>query len=156
FAGHKGGIMGEATDWLMRIRYMQTLTIGYSSAIRMPVGAEMGKSATRQLAELQLTLPELVDRYKDFALRVVMSLPSNFSKSDWIRLHGERLERAINEREILADLASRTSIILTRWRLTSLARLARRRSVKMKHSVESGRAALRYLRRPGVATVKPR
>ncbi len=156
FARNKRGIIGEASDWLMRIRYMQTLTTGYSSSIRIPVGAEIGKSATRQLAELQLTLPELVDRYKDFALRVIMSRPSNFSRPDWIRLHGERLERAVNERQSRAELVHRTSIRLTRWRLTPLARLAEQRSTKIKDSVELSRAALKYLRRPGLAAVKPR
>jgi hypothetical protein len=156
FARSKRRIMDEASGWLMRIRYMQTLTTGYSSSIRIPVGPEMGRSATRQLAELQLTLPELVDRYKDFALRVIMSRPSNFSRPDWIRLNREWLERQKNERQRRAELVHRTSIILTRWRLTPLARLAEQQSTKMKSWVELSRSALKYQRKPGVAAVKPR
>jgi hypothetical protein len=44
---------------------MQTLTMGYGGSMKVPGGPELNMTTTQQLAELQLTLPDLVDRYKE-------------------------------------------------------------------------------------------
>lgn len=62
----------EARMWLTRLRYLQAFTTGYSGTLRLPAGAQLEATTTRQLTELQLALPDLVDRYRDFALRTAL------------------------------------------------------------------------------------
>jgi hypothetical protein len=94
FARRDSKIAREADAWLVRIRYMQTLTTGYVGAMNIPGGPELQMSTTRQLSELQLTLPDLVDRYKDFALRAVLSRDRVLlSEIDFIQAQIEVTER---------------------------------------------------------------
>ena len=67
--GAQPSVPDEARTWLTRLRYLQAFTTGYSGTLRLPAGAQMEASTTRQLTELQLALPDLVDRYRDFAAR---------------------------------------------------------------------------------------
>lgn len=62
----------EARMWLTRLRYLQAFTTGYSGTLRLPAGAQLQATTTRQLTELQLALPDLVDRYRDFAARTAL------------------------------------------------------------------------------------
>ena len=153
---HNAGINDEAREWLTRIRYMQTLTTGYSGSIRLPVGAQIGTTTTRQLAELQLTLPELVDRYRDFASRAIMSRSSDIFRLETSG-YREQLERDTIKAQRRADLMSRTSNVLARSALVSaLAGLAGRLSATTNRRAATFRAALNYLERPHSTRPTPR
>ena len=69
----------EARMWLTRLRYLQAFTTGYSGTLRLPAGTQMEATTTRQLTELQLALPDLVDRYRAFAARAVQ-----WYRSTWL------------------------------------------------------------------------
>lgn len=71
---HRGkpGLVEEARSWLTRLQYLQAFTTGYSGTLRLPAGAKLEATATRQLTELQLTLPEVVNKYREFAARAAL------------------------------------------------------------------------------------
>lgn len=60
-------VPSEARRHLDRIRFLQTYTTGYSGGLKAPAGVEVGAQVGRELAEQQLTLPELIDAYRAFA-----------------------------------------------------------------------------------------
>jgi hypothetical protein len=55
-----------ASDWRKRIRYQQTFTAGWSGSLRLPIGLEGGLSGSNQLAEQQMTFPEVVEELRGF------------------------------------------------------------------------------------------
>jgi hypothetical protein len=66
-------LIDEAKAWLIRIGYLQTLTSGYAGSLKIPVGLGLEVTSGRQMSELELTLPDLIDRYKTFAERAINS-----------------------------------------------------------------------------------
>jgi len=62
----------EARKWQTQLHYLQAFTTGYSGTLQLPAGAQLQASTARQLTELPLALPDLVDRYRDFAERAAL------------------------------------------------------------------------------------
>jgi hypothetical protein len=156
FDRNKPDIMNEANDWLTRIRYMQTLTTGYSGSIRMPLSAEIGATTTRQLAELQLTLPELVDRFRDFAPRAITSRSSSIWRLNRARAR-EEVELIARQRERRAQIMHVISNSLDKWALTyPLAKLAHLRETRFERDADLSHRALEYLRRRRPSEPSPR
>jgi hypothetical protein len=148
----KAGISNEASAWLTRIRYLQTLTKGYSGTLH--VGGDWGATTTQQFAELQLTLPELVDRFRDFAMRAIMSRGSNPAESGWAP---EDLEISARQRAARALLLNTISTALTERRLTS--KLAKPLAAWSRNSlmrVNWSRRVLQRLQQLAVSTRSPR
>ncbi|MFK0245852.1 hypothetical protein ACIQUM_14210 [Amycolatopsis azurea] len=56
-----------AEDQLDRIRFLQTYTTGWSGKLSMPLKGEAGRTWSAQRAEQQLTHPEVVDKFREFA-----------------------------------------------------------------------------------------
>ncbi|ANN17585.1 hypothetical protein SD37_19325 [Amycolatopsis orientalis] len=52
---------------LDRIRFLQTYTTGWSGKLSMPLRGEAGRTWSTQRAEQQLTHPEVVDKFREFA-----------------------------------------------------------------------------------------
>ncbi|WP_051173700.1 hypothetical protein [Amycolatopsis orientalis] len=52
---------------LDRIRFLQTYTTGWSGKLSMPLKGEAGRTWSTQRAEQQLTHPEVVDKFREFA-----------------------------------------------------------------------------------------
>ncbi|RSM58842.1 hypothetical protein DMH03_23315 [Amycolatopsis sp. WAC 01376] len=52
---------------LERIRFLQTYTTGWSGKLSMPLKGEAGRTWSTQRAEQQLTHPEVVDKFREFA-----------------------------------------------------------------------------------------
>ncbi len=50
-----------------RIRFLQTYTTGWSGKLSMPLKGEAGRTWSTQRAEQQLTHPEVVDKFREFA-----------------------------------------------------------------------------------------
>ncbi|MFC0111038.1 hypothetical protein [Kibdelosporangium aridum] len=59
----------EAKDQLQRIRFLQTFTSGWSGKISTPLKGEAGRTWQAQRAEQQLTHPEVVEKFRQFAQR---------------------------------------------------------------------------------------
>lgn len=89
----------EARQNLRQIQFLQTFTTGHSGTLTVPGGAQLGRTVSKQLAEQRLSLPEIVDQYREFA-----------SKAGrwWRELHGGvgRLVIGIDEIDKIRDASS--------------------------------------------------
>lgn len=56
---------------LADIRFQRSFTSGWSGAIKVPVGFDLGSSNSTSLAERQESLPELVDRFSNYIRQIV-------------------------------------------------------------------------------------
>jgi hypothetical protein len=97
-------LIDEAKAWLTRIGYLQTLTSGYAGSMKIPAGLGLEVTSGRQLTELELTLPDLIDRYKSFAERAILS---RRSVGNPLRVSREAEEQFVNMMERRAALALR-------------------------------------------------
>ena len=97
-------LMDEAKAWLIRIGYLQTLTSGYAGSVRIPAGLGLEVTSGRQMSELELTLPDLIDRYKTFAERAINSR----------RLVGSPLRAIRESREEHVRITERRAVVLQR------------------------------------------
>ncbi|AUI58738.1 P-loop NTPase fold protein [Amycolatopsis sp. BJA-103] len=59
---------------LDRIRFLQTYTTGWSGKLSMPLKGEAGRTWSTQRAEQQLTHPEVVDKFREFAELAAVNL----------------------------------------------------------------------------------
>jgi hypothetical protein len=64
----------DAKSRLRRLRYQRTYTLSHGGSLNGPAGAGISVGASREFAEQAMTLPELIDDYRDFAERVVAAL----------------------------------------------------------------------------------
>jgi len=64
----------EARKQLDRIRFLQTYTTGWSGKLSMPLRGEAGRTWSTQRAEQQLTHPEVVDKFREFATSTARQL----------------------------------------------------------------------------------
>jgi hypothetical protein len=134
FTGKNGKIIDEASAWLIRIRYMQTLTMGYGGSMKVPGGPELNMTTTQQLAELQLTLPDLVDRYKEFALQVLLSRSRVLlSATNIFQARQEEMERRTSIMQRRADVLLKIYAALSKIKIIPrLAPLAKDLSEELK------------------------
>lgn len=110
----------EAKYWSVRIKYLQSFTAGSSGSMGIPVGTQLGVTAMHQVSEIPMTLPELVDTFRDFAARVIGQRRQHFkSWSDLAQqIRDERLEDAkLKERR--ADLMTRMAAFFRSFKLPS-------------------------------------
>lgn len=68
------GLLAEAREQLDRIRFLQTHTSGWSGKLTLPAGADLGRTRSTQRAEQQLTHPEVVASFREFARRSAATL----------------------------------------------------------------------------------
>ncbi|MDT8915926.1 hypothetical protein [Amycolatopsis sp. PS_44_ISF1] len=71
-AGRRGRLrrlLADAREQLDRIRFLQTHTSGWSGKLTLPAGADLGRTRATQRAEQQLTHPEVVAGFREFARR---------------------------------------------------------------------------------------
>lgn len=57
----------EARKNLQQLEFLQTFTTGHSGTLTVPGGAQLGRTVGKQLAQQRLSLPEIVDQYREFA-----------------------------------------------------------------------------------------
>lgn len=67
----------DAEERLERLHFQRTDTRGYGSTLGGPNGTGLNVTSTHALTEQLMTLPELVNDYRDFAERVVAALRSS-------------------------------------------------------------------------------
>jgi hypothetical protein len=63
-------LLAEARAWLTDIKFQQSFTSGWSGTLRLGIGLEGGVNRAKSLAQMQLTLPEIVDGLSRFLARV--------------------------------------------------------------------------------------
>jgi Cdc6-like AAA superfamily ATPase len=56
----------HALNALIEIKYQRSYTAGWTGALKLPVALESGASSASTLAETQRSLPEIVERYRQF------------------------------------------------------------------------------------------
>lgn len=59
-------VVKAAEAELTEIKYQQSYSSGLTGSFKFPVGVEIGLNSVTTLAKTQLTLPEIVQRYRDF------------------------------------------------------------------------------------------
>jgi hypothetical protein len=56
----------KAQEHLHDIRFQRSYSSGWSGALKIPAGFEMGETSSTALAQRQESLPELVERFRSF------------------------------------------------------------------------------------------
>jgi hypothetical protein len=64
----------DAENRLRRLHYQRTYTTSHGGSLSAPMGGGISIGASREFAEQAMTLPELIDDFRDFAERVVAAL----------------------------------------------------------------------------------
>ncbi|MFI5585879.1 P-loop NTPase fold protein [Amycolatopsis sp. NPDC051758] len=64
----------QAKKHLDQIRFLQTYTTGWSGKLNLPLKGEAGRTWSTQRAEQQLTHPEVVDKFREFATSTARQL----------------------------------------------------------------------------------
>jgi TRAP-type C4-dicarboxylate transport system permease small subunit len=75
---HPQSLAEEARAWQQRIRYAHTFTAGSSGSVGLPRALQLGVSSSHQLEEVPITLPELVEAMRDFAMRAIRARQLTF------------------------------------------------------------------------------
>jgi hypothetical protein len=70
-------LLEETQRELTEIRYQQSYASGWTGGLKFPVGVETGLNAVVSMAQSQLTLPEIVDRYRRFVRQVAPEQADN-------------------------------------------------------------------------------
>ncbi|GAB3988380.1 hypothetical protein GCM10029978_110610 [Actinoallomurus acanthiterrae] len=94
----------EARQSLQQLEFLQTFTTGYSGTLAVPGGAQLGRTVGKQLAQQRLSLPEIVDQYREFASK---------AGGWWRDLHGGKgkLVIGIDEVDKIRDASSAEEFI---------------------------------------------
>ncbi|GAA4635856.1 hypothetical protein GCM10023196_083190 [Actinoallomurus vinaceus] len=94
----------EARQNLQQLEFLQTFSTGYSGTLAVPGGAQLGRTVGKQLAQQRLSLPEIVDQYREFASK---------ASGWWRELHrGEgKLVIGIDEIDKIRDASSAEQFI---------------------------------------------
>ncbi len=87
----------QARESLRRLRFQLTETGSLSSGLNAPGGFMLGASRSRQLTEIQMSLPDLVSDYRQFSAMVVGALQNSAFSSDLARASEARLVVGIDE-----------------------------------------------------------
>jgi hypothetical protein len=87
----------QARESLRRMRFQLTETGSLSSGLNAPGGVTLGASRSRQLTEIQMSLPDLVTDYRKFAEKVVSALQDVAFSYDLTRASEARLIVGIDE-----------------------------------------------------------
>jgi hypothetical protein len=88
-------LRSKAQQHLLRIRFLQTYTTGWSGKLTFPIKGEAGLTRSIQKAEQQLSYPEVVDAFRAFAADVAAVLHDEGV--------ADRLIIAIDELDKIAD-----------------------------------------------------
>jgi hypothetical protein len=94
----------EARKNLQQLEFLQTFTTGHSGTLTVPGGAQLGRTVGKQLAQQRLSLPEIVDQYREFASQAGIW---------WRELHGGvgKLVIGIDEIDKIRDASSAEQFI---------------------------------------------
>jgi KAP family P-loop domain len=91
----------EAEQWLRQIWFQRTYASGWSGALKLPIGIEAGSERSTQMAENQLSLPDVVALYKDFVERLTAEGEVRIGIDELDKMDDERARRFLNEIKVI-------------------------------------------------------
>ena len=101
--GRRIRIEATARDRLRRLRYQVVETTGQTGKLAGPFGLSFGGSRSRQVTENQMTLPELVESYREFAELTVSTLQESARQDGPLAIAQVRLVVGIDEIDRIED-----------------------------------------------------
>lgn len=99
--GSRRPILEAAERHLRQIWFQQTFTSGWSGALKLPLGLEGGTEKTSQLAENQLSYPDVVALYKNFARSLSKRGQVRIGIDELDKMEDERARRFLNEVKVI-------------------------------------------------------
>ena len=101
--GRRSSIEAIARDRLRHLRYQVMETTGQTGNLKGPFGLSFGGSRSRQVTENQMTLPELVESYREFAELIVSTLQESARQDGPLAIAQVRLVVGIDEIDRIED-----------------------------------------------------
>jgi hypothetical protein len=93
-----GSLAKEASLWLDKIRFQQSYSSGWTGTLKLPVAAEGAVNAAVTLAQNELSLPEIIEGYRDFLKFASQSYMIIIGIDELDKLESdEKAERFLNE-----------------------------------------------------------
>jgi hypothetical protein len=86
---------------LRQIWFQRTFSSGWSGALKTPLGIEAGGQRSTQLAENQLSLPDVVRLYKEFVAELVQDGEVRIGIDELDKMDDERARRFLNEIKVI-------------------------------------------------------
>jgi hypothetical protein len=91
----------RAERHLRQIWYQRTYSSGWSGALKGPVGVQVGTERTEQLAENQLSFPDLVNLYKSFVKALIEHGQVRIGIDELDKMDDERARRFLDEIKVI-------------------------------------------------------
>lgn len=82
---------------LREIRFQQSFSSGWSGSLRVPIGLEGGLSASSELAEKQLSFPDVVAHLREFLAQVASERQVRIGIDELDKMDAEDARRFLNE-----------------------------------------------------------
>ena len=102
FAGTRRTTMLAAAErHLRQIWFQQTFTSGWSGSLKFPLGLEGGAERSTQLAENQLSYPDVVSLYKEFARSLSRRGQVRIGIDELDKMDDEQARRFLNEIKVI-------------------------------------------------------
>jgi hypothetical protein len=86
---------------LRQIWFQQSFTSGWSGGLKTPIGIEGGVSGSTELAEQQLSFPEIVSMFKDFLGQIASSRQVRLGIDELDKMEDETARRFLNEIKVI-------------------------------------------------------
>ncbi|HEU5252135.1 MAG TPA: P-loop NTPase fold protein [Solirubrobacterales bacterium] len=95
----------KAERYLRQIWYQRTFSSGWSGGIKVPMGLQVGGERGTQLAENQLSLPDVVSLYRAFAKDLVRRGQVRVGIDELDKMDDDRARRFLNEIKVIFRVA---------------------------------------------------
>jgi len=99
----RANLQATARNWLHRLRYNEVKTTGQNGSLSGLFGLTIGHSRSRQITENQMTLPQLVENYRQFAQLTVSALQQHARRNGPVAMAQVRLVVGIDEIDRIED-----------------------------------------------------
>jgi hypothetical protein len=90
-----------ALGWLQQIWFQQSFSSGWSGAFKSPFGFEAGASTSIEMADRQMTFPEVVDAFRDFLKRIAQTRQVRIGIDELDKMDDETAHRFLNEIKVI-------------------------------------------------------
>jgi len=97
----KGRALATAAVRLRQIWFQRTFSSGWSGSFKMPVGLEAGTERSAQLAENQMSLPDIVSLYKEFVQLIAATGEVRIGIDELDKMEDEQARRFLNEIKVI-------------------------------------------------------
>jgi hypothetical protein len=94
-------LMVLAETRLRQIWFQRSFSSGWSGALKLPLGVQVGADGTTQLAENQLSFPDVVHLYKEFVSVLSVGGPVRIGIDELDKMEDEQARRFLNEIKVI-------------------------------------------------------